>query len=61
MENLTVEQALQFMSAVGSEAADLVQVIAGSAFGAFLFGVFVVASLVRAVWNRVRHGSGGHW
>jgi hypothetical protein len=47
---------VDFVRNVGGEIADVVQVITQNDIGAFLIGIYVVATLFHAVWGKVRNG-----
>jgi hypothetical protein len=45
-----------FIRHVGQEIADVVQVITQNDVGAFLIGLYVVATIFHLVWGKVRNG-----
>jgi hypothetical protein len=51
-----VVNVVDFVRNVGTEIADVVQVITENDVGAFLIGVYVVATIFHIVWGKVRNG-----
>ena len=47
---------VDFIRNVGTEIADVVQVITQSDVGAFLIGLYVLATIFHLVWGKVRNG-----
>jgi hypothetical protein len=47
---------VDFVRNVGQEIADVVQVITQNEVGAFLIGLYVLATIFHLVWGKVRNG-----
>jgi hypothetical protein len=47
---------VDFVRNVGQEIADVVQVITQNELGAFLIGLYVMATIFHLVWGKVRNG-----
>jgi hypothetical protein len=47
---------VDFVRNVGQEIADVVQVITQNEVGAFLIGLYVLATIFHMVWGKVRNG-----
>ena len=54
MDQLTFDSLMTFIGNVGQEVADVVRVIASNRIGAFFFGLFVVLTLFRMVFTRIK-------
>lgn len=52
----SVFNVVDFVRSVGQELADVVQVITQNDVGAFLLGLYVVATIFHIVWGKVRNG-----
>lgn len=56
MDSISLNEAIDFATTIGREAADLARAFLGTEFGMFLVGVWLLAALARAVWGKVRRG-----
>jgi hypothetical protein len=47
---------VEFVHNVGVEIADVIQMVTSNDIGAFLIGLYVLATVFHLVWGKVRHG-----
>ena len=51
---LDLAQIIDYATSVGTQAADVVQIIADSGFGSLLLGTLIIVTIVRIVVSRIK-------